>query len=180
VRLAGQIELQRGLGNVEADVEDGVVVLTHTCVDTSRDGCRAEALKQRFEFGTMGGAERALWRITLRAYARHERSRSRRRPPTCRREGDPSLVSASQRTKWTIFKIQGPKAQRMTQIRGSKAEIRSPRSKVAGLSVSVSLWFNPEMVPGRGRFADFCTFCHILSPPERNAQLKSAYINVFF
>lgn len=65
VRLIGQIELQRGLGNVEADVEDGGVVLTHTCVDTSRDGCRAEALKQRFEFRTMGRAERALRRITL-------------------------------------------------------------------------------------------------------------------
>jgi hypothetical protein len=31
VRLAGQIELQRGLGNIKADMEDGGVVLTHTC-----------------------------------------------------------------------------------------------------------------------------------------------------
>jgi hypothetical protein len=35
VRLAGQIDLQRGLGNIKADVEDGGVVLTHTCKDTS-------------------------------------------------------------------------------------------------------------------------------------------------
>ena len=35
VRLTGQIELQGGLGHVEADLEDGRVVLTHTCMDTS-------------------------------------------------------------------------------------------------------------------------------------------------
>lgn len=40
VGLAGQVELQGSLGHVEADVQDGGVVLTHTCSDTSRAGCR--------------------------------------------------------------------------------------------------------------------------------------------
>jgi len=107
-------------------------------VDTSRDGCRAEALKQRFEFGTMGGAERALWRITLRAYARHERSRTRRRPPTCRREGDPSLVSASQRTKWTIFKIQGTEVGVLNN-KGAKMQIQNPSAEIRMGLVSLLL-----------------------------------------
>src|SRR5580765_2130534 len=131
VRFFGQIELQRGLGNVEADVEDGGVVLTHTCVNTSRDGCRAEALKQRFEFRTMGRAERALRRITLRAYARRDRSRARRRPPACRREGDSSLSSALQRTKWTVSKIQDAEGlpNSKPEIRNSK-QTRNSNSKV--------------------------------------------------
>src|SRR6478672_10517138 len=124
VRFFGQIELQRGLGNVEADVEDGGVVLTHTCVNTSRDGCRAEALKQRFEFRTMGRAERALRRITLRAYARRDRSRARRRPPACRREGDSSLSSALQRTKWTVSKIQDAEA---AEDRGKGKDAKKPK-----------------------------------------------------
>lgn len=40
LRLAGEVELQNGLGNIEADVEDGMIVLTHTCKDTSCDSCR--------------------------------------------------------------------------------------------------------------------------------------------
>jgi hypothetical protein len=40
VGLTGEVELQRGLGNIEADMQDGGVVLTHTCKDTSRAGCR--------------------------------------------------------------------------------------------------------------------------------------------
>ena len=44
LRLTGQVKLQRELGNIEADVEDNRVVLTHTCKDTSPGaGHRAQA-----------------------------------------------------------------------------------------------------------------------------------------
>src|SRR6478736_4382281 len=137
VRFFGQIELQRGLGNVEADVEDGGVVLTHTCVNTSRDGCRAEALKQRFEFRTMGRAKRALRRITLRAYARRDRSRARRRPPACRREGDSSLSSALQRTKWTVSKIQDAEGAEKRSVLPGRDQGQN-RRRIADLRFEIS------------------------------------------
>ena len=45
IEMAGQMELQRELGNVEANVQDGGVVLTHTCRirATIMCCCRAQA-----------------------------------------------------------------------------------------------------------------------------------------
>ena len=40
VGFSGQIELQRRLGNIQADMEDRRAVWTHTCKDTSCGGCR--------------------------------------------------------------------------------------------------------------------------------------------
>ena len=51
---ARQMELQRELGNVQADVKDGGVVLTHTCGirATMRDGsCRAQATVRVWDNG---------------------------------------------------------------------------------------------------------------------------------
>ena len=65
VRLAGQIQLQSRLGTIQADLEEGQVVRTHTCKDTSRHGCRAVALRQRFEFGAIKSMRNTLPRAAL-------------------------------------------------------------------------------------------------------------------
>jgi hypothetical protein len=49
----GEAELERGIGNVDASVQDGGVVLTHTCLMRASGGCIPPSLIQRFEFGAM-------------------------------------------------------------------------------------------------------------------------------
>lgn len=59
VGLAGQIDLQRGLGNIKADVEDRGVVLTHTCKNTSPGGQRPPYSSNGSSLGQRARAERA-------------------------------------------------------------------------------------------------------------------------
>lgn len=100
------MELQRGLGNIEAGIEDSIVVLTHTCGNASREGWTPSRSSNGSSLDQRASAERALWRITLRAYAKHNRSRTCHCLPACRRGGNSSLIPASTRTKRTIFEIQ--------------------------------------------------------------------------
>ena len=102
VRVAWQVKLQGGLGNVQASVEDSRVVLTHTCGNTSRVRAERTRSSNGSSLDQRAGVERAPRRITHRAYARRKRPHVRHRLAACRRPGDPSLVPASSRTKWTI------------------------------------------------------------------------------
>jgi hypothetical protein len=106
VETAGEVELQRKLGNIEADMEDGYV-LTHTCKDTSPGDWEVAVLKQRFEFRTMGTRETGLETHHAQAYARRGRFRARRCPPACRPEGSPSLACFRKPAKQDDWNIQG-------------------------------------------------------------------------
>jgi len=107
-----KMKLQRGLGNIEADVEDDGVVLTHTCDNASRVCVEQTRSSNGSSLDQRADVERAPRRITLQAYARRKRSRVGHRPAPCRGRGDPSLASSLKETKWTILYIQDAEARR--------------------------------------------------------------------
>jgi hypothetical protein len=59
VRAAGQIDLQRGLGNIKADVEDRRIVLTHTCNNTSPGDQRSPCSSNGSSLGQKARAKQA-------------------------------------------------------------------------------------------------------------------------
>ena len=91
VETAGEVELQRKLGNIQADMEDSSV-LTHTCKDTSPGDWKVTVLKQRFEFRTMGTRKTRWGTHHAQAYARRGRFHAYRPPPGCNRAEDSSLA----------------------------------------------------------------------------------------
>jgi hypothetical protein len=91
VETAGEVELQRKLGNIKAAMEDRNV-LTHTCKDTSPGDREVAVLKQRFEFRTMGTRKTRWGTHHAQAYARRGRFHAYRPPPGCNRAEDPSLA----------------------------------------------------------------------------------------
>jgi hypothetical protein len=105
--LTGEVHLEPILGNVDADIENRTVVLTHTCTNTSREaaGPSAQATVRVWSNGPawneLCGASRG------KAYARRKRSHASRRLPACRREGDPILITTVLITKRTNQHIQG-------------------------------------------------------------------------
>jgi hypothetical protein len=107
VKTALEMQLQCGLGNVQAGVEDGDVVLTHTCGNASHDDLELSCSSNGSSLDQRADVERAPRRITQRAYARRKRSRADLCLAACRRPGNSSLASSFSRTKWTIFQIQG-------------------------------------------------------------------------
>src|ERR1041385_9049150 len=68
MRLFVQVQLQRGLGNVDADIEDSVVVLTHTCRIRATIIFRGLSCSSNgSSLGQWANAERALPRSTQRS-----------------------------------------------------------------------------------------------------------------
>src|SRR6185503_9081507 len=86
---SGQVQFQGSLGNVEAGVEDGRVVLTHTCLDTSRDGCRPKRSGNGSSLDQLAKAGHASGRSAT-GPAQGSRPRPRRSLCACRRKGGTS------------------------------------------------------------------------------------------
>jgi hypothetical protein len=112
VEFTLEMELQGALGNIEAGIQDGGVVLTHTCENASRVAAKPTRSSNGSSLDQRAAVERALLRITLQAYARCERSHSSRPLPTCRREGDSSLDVGLPKSKRTLLQIQVAKTRR--------------------------------------------------------------------
>ena len=64
VKTVRKVQLQRELGNIEADVEDNGIVLTHTCKDTSPGDRWSPCSSNGSSLGQVAHAEHAGERIT--------------------------------------------------------------------------------------------------------------------
>jgi len=85
VGLAGQIQLQGSLGNVETDMEDGWIVLTHTCRNTSPAGgrpapssCSADAEQGRWKTTYKGRPKTSVVPTGLQSISPHDPGLKRR------------------------------------------------------------------------------------------------------
>jgi hypothetical protein len=107
VETTGQMELQRKLGNIEADMEDGSVVLTHTCKDTSPGDWRSPCSSNGSSLGQWARAKHAGERITPeRMQGESVSARAAVLRPAGRRTAPAWLAFASPPSR-TIKKIQG-------------------------------------------------------------------------
>jgi len=107
VKTACQMKLQRELGNVQADIEDGKVVLTHTCKDTSPGDRWSPCSSNGSSLGQWARAKHAEERITPeRMQGENVSARAAALRPAGRRAAPAWLAFASQPSK-TIAKIQG-------------------------------------------------------------------------
>ena len=101
------MELQRELGNIEADMEDGGVVLTHTCKDTSPGDRWSPCSSNGSSLGQWARAKHAGERITSqRMHGEGVSARAASLRPAGRREAPAWLAFASPPSQ-TIWKIQG-------------------------------------------------------------------------
>jgi hypothetical protein len=105
VKTACEMELQRKLGNVEADIEDGMVVLTHTCKDTSPGDWLSPCSSNGSSLGQWARAKHARRRITPeRMQGENVSARAAALRPAGRRAAPAWLAFASlpSRTIWKI------------------------------------------------------------------------------
>jgi hypothetical protein len=136
MKTAGEMELQRKLGNIKADMEDGKVVLTHTCKDTSPGDGRSPCSSNGSSLGQWARAKHAGRRITPeRMLGEDVSTRAAALRPAGRRAAPAWLAFASLPSK-TIWKIQ-EKGQR---LHASLYTIVRRANPVVG-----ALWFRGSM-----------------------------------
>ena len=109
VEVTGQMQLQRKLGNIEADMEDDSVVLTHTCKDTSPGDWQSPCSSNGSSLGQRARAKHARERIThKRMQGENVSTRTAFLWPAGQRKAPAWLAFASLPSR-TIKKIQGEK-----------------------------------------------------------------------